>query len=450
MKKHKKLTRFIFVASIVIVLIGGGVLYYFKDLIFNKPQDSELGEYYGLFGYAPIVGDGTLYIDYSNKFVEYAAEIEAGMAEGATSEQKALAAYIIYRIGCLADATQLMSAKYTIGSGVATGTVNMGETEIDVSGAMNLTASYYNLKYPFTIPSTVEDIYTTAYQKYCVSEEYTQIPKDGVSGSNEDIVKLGEPTLRSTLPFARKTILTPTKKVIWSADQSTCVITPDKATAEFPVRSKYFSIKSQEDIMAEELADDITRPYDSSWGDVYGLTSHDMSIHIINPHTIIGDSVIITKVLGKDILENDKYYYTAEFDIDTVNGSGTTESATYYAENIFKSQAPEIFINFLNGYYLTYSALSIKMSVYENGYFRTFSTNDTWAMGGEVKAVGATAAITSVNSSTEAYCYDYDTIMQGFLNRYYGDMEEVNLPMNELPFISNLSEFTAEPYGSYR
>ncbi|MGI6701198.1 MAG: hypothetical protein ACOX3U_01855 [Christensenellales bacterium] len=452
MLKNKKVKKILIITVVIVLLIGGGIFYYYKDMIFNKPQDSELGVYYGLFGYAPMTNEDSLYIDYTDRFASYNAEIQAAMAPDATAEEKALAAYIIYRVGCLADATQVMSAKYSTGEGVATGIVTLGDKEIDVSGEMKVTASYYNLKYPFIIPSSVDSIYDGTYGLYVASEEYTQIPKGGVSGSDENIVKAGEPSLRSSLPFARKTIITPDYKVVWNAITSTCVISPEKAVAEFPDKKRYFDKYTTAEIKAEEEENELVRPYDEDWGDIYGLNARDMSIHIINPDTIIGDSVVIAKHTGADIAGNSIDYYSVEFDIDTETGRGTKDSATYYSEQIYKAQAPEMFTNFLEGYYLHYSALTVKMSVFTNGYFRTFETDEVWSMGGVIKGIGSiTAEITSVNKSAEAFCYDYDTIMQGYVNRYFGDNDKVNIPIETLPFYkSDLAGFTPKPYGEYR
>ena len=452
MKKHKKLFKLIIILSVVVLLIGGGVLFYYKDVWFNKPQGSELGTMYGEFGFAPIVGQETLFINYSDRFTQFQAEIDAGMAANATAEEKALAAYIIYRIGCLANETSPMYAKYSIGKGKATGKVDDRGNVIDVSGEMKVTASYYNLRYPFTKPSSVDQVYTNAYNIYTASEEYTQIPKDGVTGSDEKIVKGAEPALRSTLPFGRKTIITLDKKVVWNAKTSTCVITPENATAEFSENKRDYVSKSLSAVKEEEIAKNLVRNYSEDWGDLYGLTAHDVSIHIINPYTILGDTVVIEKLKGKDLKNKVKYYYSVTFEVDTVTNRGTEQSATYYSEQIYKAQAPEVFIKFLEGYYLTYSYLNIRMSIYENGYFRTFGSDEVWAMGGEIKGLGKiTASITSNNEALEVYCYDYDTIMQGYVNRYFGNKEYVNLPMEALPFYeSDLKNFTPEEYGEYR
>jgi len=445
--RKKKWVKTLVILSLVIVIIGGGLLYYFKDLIFNKPQDSELGVYYGLFGYAPDMGGN--YIDYSSRFDTYSVEIEAGMAESATPEQKVQAAYIIYRIGCLADATALMRAKYTTGSGSASGIVNLGSSVIDVNGAMNMTASYYDLKYPFTVPASVEDVYAN-YACYGVSEEYTQMPNNAVTGSNDALVGLGEPYLRSSLPFARKSLCTPQYQVIWEADKSSCIISPELVTANFEQKAKDIAIKTQASVAEEKAAMGLTRDYGENWGDIYGLTAKDLSIHIVNPSTIIPETVVITKHTGANIAGDELDYYSVSFELDTITNRGTPESATYYAEQLYQSQAPSEFTSFLKDYHLYYNSLKVNMSVFDNGYFRTWGTEEQWEMGGAVENI-ASASIVSDNDSMEAYCYDYDTIMQGFVNRYYGDNALVNMPITAIPFYEdNLAAFTPQPYGSYR
>ena len=88
-------------------------------MLFNKPQDSTLGEYYGLFAYAPVTDGDSLFIDYSAKFSEFEEEIAAGMSKDAYAEQKALAAYIIYRIGACPMQRHPYKAKYGTGGGSA-------------------------------------------------------------------------------------------------------------------------------------------------------------------------------------------------------------------------------------------------------------------------------------------------------------------------------------------
>ncbi len=448
-KKKRKVLFTIFIIFLAIVLLaGGGILFVFWDVIINKPQESHLGEYYGLFAYAPVMDGDINFIDYSSKLEEYAPQIEAGMAADATPEQKALSAYIIYRIGCLANATLPFKARYGTGSGSATGVVDTGKDDITVAGGMNVTATSSEIRYPMSNPSSIEEVYSPAYQQYIAGEEYTQIPASGVTSSVPSILTLAEPILRITLPFARRYISTPDYKTVWNAKTGTCVISEEKATAEFPLKARSFSRKSQTSILAEELEKGVARNYDEDWGDPYGLVARDMALHIINPNTILGDTVTIKKEIGTDINMQEIVFYNVEFEVDTKTNRGTPQSATYYSEQFYKAQAPDIFLSYLQDYFLHYSDLKVKFQVFENGYFRTWSTNETWSMGGKVG--DATVELISNNESMEAYCYDYDTVMQGFVNRYYGDQELVDMPMSALPFYSLLQDYTQQEYGSYR
>ena len=90
------------------------------------------------------------------------------------------------------------------------------------------------------------------------------------------------------------------------------------------------------------------------------------------------------------------------------------------------------------------------MTVFENGYFRTWSTDETWAMTGKINQVELDVTLTSDNFSTEAHCYDHDMIMQGFVNRWIGDNASVGQPMSDLPFYEKLKGYTKEAYGTYR
>ena len=212
---------------------------------------------------------------------------------------------------------------------------------------------------------------------------------------------------------------------------------------------KNITKRTHAELEAEALANGSARPYDESWGDIYGLTAKDMSLHVINPDTILGDTVKIAKVTGIGIDEEEIEYYSVEFELDTVSNKGTPQSATYYAEQFYKAQAPDAFMNYLQDYFLNYSYLKVRFGVFTNGYFRTWSTKETWSMGGKI-ANAATAEIISDNDSMEAFCYDYDTVMQGFVNRYYGDLPIANMPMSSLPFYSLLQSYTPQEYGSYR
>lgn len=435
----------LFVVFSVIIVAGGIILGCFWDLLTAEPQESVLGTYYGLFGYAPITGIDTYYADYSNLFVSYSDEIQAAMDEEATDQEKVLAAYIIYRIACLSNATALQKAKYSIGSGLATGNVYLFNSEepLAVSGGMNLNATYYELLYPFEQPAEVSDIYGEGYSSFGVSEEYTQIPAGAVTSNREGFTRIGEIVLNSTLPFARRSIYDDNEKTIWTGDAKTCVITENSSVAEFSTKSRNFRTA----VLGGEQP--YTRVYGDDWGDPYGLTAKDLSIHIINTDTIIASSVEITEYTGTDINDNPTPFYSVSFEIDTESGRGTESSATYYAEQLYLAEAPAAFTAYLSNYHMNYTYLKVDFSVFDNGYLRTWGTDETWEMYGEVTGV-ATATITSNNNSTEAFCYDYDTIMQGFSNRYFGDISAVNKPKTALPFYELLSEFEPEEYGGYR
>jgi hypothetical protein len=448
-KKKKVLRTILIIVLSVSLLAGGGFVWYFRDVLFNKPQDSTLGEYYGLFAYAPVTDGDSLFIDYSAKFSEFEEEIAAGMAKDATAEQKALAAYIIYRIGCLSDATAPYKAKYGTGSGSAQGIVQWGDEEIVVSGGMNATMTSSEIRYPMDKPDSVAHSYSDDFGRYIAGEEYTQIPQGAVNSSNTTIAKPAELILRATLPFARRYLSTPEYKTVWDAKTGTCVISEERAVAEFVEKEKYITKRTHAELEAEALANGSARPYDESWGDIYGLTAKDMSLHVINPDTILGDTVKIAKVTGIGIDGEKIEYYSVEFELDTVSNKGTPQSATYYAEQFYKAQAPDAFMNYLQDYFLNYSYLKVRFGVFTNGYFRTWSTKETWSMGGKI-ANAATAEIISDNDSMEAFCYDYDTVMQGFVNRYYGDLPIANMPMSSLPFYSLLQSYTPQEYGSYR
>ncbi|HPD02083.1 MAG TPA: hypothetical protein PK245_01800 [Clostridia bacterium] len=449
-KKFKK--RLIILISVlsVFVIIGSVLLWLFWGLIINKALNSDLGSYYGLFGYAPQTDEDSIYTDYSAQFELFSTEIEAAMEDDATPEQKALAAYIIYRIACLADATSPMRAKFTVGLGRATGGMTMNDTSIEISGGMDLTATYYDLIYPFNAKIAIADRYTDAYKVYSVSEEYTQVPKDSVAASDESLVSIGELGLRSLLPFARRRIKTPEKQVVWTGDALTTAITKTGVTADFSEAQRNFDIKSRAEYEAAEA--EFTRPYPDDYGDPYGLSAHDISVHVITPDVVMGDTVKIEKKSGTKIGDSIIEYYSVDFEVDTLSGRGTEECASYYAEKLYLSQAPGIFLDILKDYSLYYGKLKVNMTVFTNGYMRTWTTEEVWEMSGKVDLgiLKATASVTSKNDSTEAYCYDYDTIMQGFVNRWYGDIDKVNYKMSSLPFYSLLKEFQKQAYGSYR
>ena len=431
-KKLRKWEIALIVIAIIIALIGGGLLYVFWDVIFSKATNSDLGPFPDNFGYFSDINNYGIYKDYSEHFAQFEDEIQAGMAEDATDEEKALAAYIIYRVACLSNSTTPEFAKYTTGGGSATGDLVMGSS-IQVGGKMNMTSTYYNI--------VAED------GKYTAQEEYTQVPKGAITASQEGLAGIGELLINGLLPFARRTIATPEETITWNGDSKSSVITEEGVTGKFEEKEKAFTVKTAEQI-AEEAK--YNRPYGDDWYDEYGLSSHDLSIHIINPQTIIPSSVKISEEYGSDLNGRDLKYYVVDFEVDTVTNRGTEQSATYYAEQLYLANAPLDFLDQLGGYSLYYSELKVKMTVFQNGYIRTWETDETWIMQANVTAVDASCTLTSKNFSTEAYCYDHDTIMQGFVNRWIGDSEFVNKPMEDLPFADELAGYEKEEYGTYR
>ncbi|MBQ8178448.1 MAG: hypothetical protein IJ033_04565 [Clostridia bacterium] len=431
-KKLRKWEIALIVIAIIIALVGGGLLYIFWDVIFSKASNADLGPFPDNFGYFSDINNYGIYKDYSEHFAQFEEEIQAGMAEDATDEEKALAAYIIYRVACLSNSTAPEYAKYTTGGGSATGDLVMGGS-IQVGGSMKMTSTYYNI--------------AAEEGKYTAQEEYTQVPKGAITASEEGLAGIGELLINGLLPFARRSIVTPDETVTWNGDSKSSKITETGVTGTFEESEKSFTNKTAEQIAQEAK---YNRPYGEDWYDEYGLSSHDLSIHIINPQTIIPSTVKITEEIGSDLNGKNIKYYIVEFEVDTETNRGTEQSATYYAEQLYLANAPLDFLNELGGYSLYYSELKVNMTVFQNGYIRTWETDETWVMQANVNEVNATCTLTSVNYSTEAYCYDHDTIMQGFVNRWIGDSEYVNKPMEDLPFYDELEGYEKEAYGTYR
>ena len=446
-KKLRKWEIALIVIALIIALVGGGLLYVFWDVIFSKATNSDLGAFPEKFGIFADSKNYDLYKDYSEHLAQFEDEIKAGMASDATDEEKVLAAYIIYRVACLSNSTAPETAKYSTGGGSATGILTMDGSQIEVGGSMNMTSTYYNILYPTQTPSKVSDVYDGTYGLYKAQEEYTQVPKGAISASQDGLADIGEVLINGLLPFARRGISTPDTVITWNGDSKSSVITPEGVTGKFPEKKKSFTIKTTEQIEAEAK---YNRPYDETWGDEYGLTSRDLSIHIINPQTIIPSTVKIEELYGNDINGEMIKYYVVDFEVDTETNRGTEESATYYAEQLYLANAPLDFLDKLGGYKLYYSELKIKMTVFENGYIRTWQTDETWVMSANIDIVKATCTLTSRNFSEEAYCYDHDTIMQGFVNRWIGDSEYINMPMEELPFYDMLKGYEKQEYGTYR
>lgn len=446
-RKIKKWEIALIVIALIIAIIGGALLYVFWDVIFSKATTSDLGAYPEKFG---VFADSTkydVYKDYSEHLAQFEDEIKAGMAPNATDEEKVLAAYIIYRVGCLSNSTAPEKAKYTTGGGNATGILEMNGSSIEVGGGMNMTSTYYDILYPNNTPEKVSELYDGTYGLYSAKEEYTQIPEGKITASQDGLASIGEVLINALLPFARRSIDTPEKSITWNGDSTSSIITPDGVTGKFKDRSGDYTVKTAEQIKEEAK---YLRPYGDDWYDDYGLNAHDISTHIINTDTIIPDSVVIEEFYGEDINGKLMKCYSVAFDIDTETNRGTDKSATYYAEQLYLANAPLDFLDKLGGYKLYYSELKIKMTLFENGYMRTWQTDETWIMSANIDMVSATCTLTSKNFSEEAYCYDHDTIMQGFVNRWIGDSANVNMPMESLPFYDMLKGYQKQAYGEYR
>lgn len=446
-RKIKKWEIALIVIALIIALIGGGALYLFWDVIFSKATDSQFGAFPENFGYFNDIKEYDLYKDYSDHFAQFEDEIQRGMADDATDEEKVLAAYIIYRVACLSNATAPEYAKYTTGGGSAIGDLVIGDKNVQVGGGMNMTSTYYTILDPTETPQNVADLYNGKVGKYVAQEEYTQIPEGAITASDESLVDIGEMLIGALLPFARRSIVTPEETITWNGDSKSSKITEENVTAKFPEKQKAFTTKTAEQI-AEEAK--YNRPYGDDYYDDYGLNAHDISIHIINKETIIPSSIKITENVTNDLKGREVKYYEVEFSVDTETNRGTEQSATYYAEQLYLANAPLDFLENLGGYKLYYSDLNIKMSVFENGYVRTWATDEEWIMSARIDAVDATCTLTSRNFSEEAYCYEHDTIMQGFVNRWIGDNQYVNKPIEDLPFYEELAGLEKEAYGTYR
>lgn len=446
-KKLKKWEIALIVIALIIALIGGGLLYVFWDVIFSKATESQFGAFPENFGYFSDKTDYSLYKDYTDHFAQFEEEIKAGMASDATDEEKVLAAYIIYRVACLSNATAPEYAKYTTGGGSAVGDLVKGGSNIQVGGSMNMTSTYYTILNPTKTPANIADLYNGNIGKYVAQEEYTQIPEGAINASDQRLEGIGELIINGLLPFARRSIVTPEETITWNGDSKSSVITEDGVTAIFPTNGKAFTVKT-----AEEIAEEATynRPYGDDYYDEYGLNAHDISIHIINTNTIIPSTVKISEHVTNDLKGKDIKYYEVEFEVDTETNRGTEQSATYYAEQLYLANAPLDFLNKLGGYKLYYSDLNVKMGVYENGYMRTWKTDEEWIMSANLDIISATCTLTSRNFSEEAYCYHHDTIMQGFVNRWIGAEEGVNKPIENLPFYDELKGYEKQPYGQYR
>lgn len=436
------------ITIVTIIAVGTASVFIALEALSSGGTDSTIADAPGTFGEG-IAKNNNIYTTYEDLVAQFEDEIKAGMASDATDEEKVLAAWILYRIASMADYNAPEKAKYATGGGRATGDLLIGESAISVGGGMNMTSTYYT-------------ILDAQGNKYVAQEEYTQVPAGTVEASsngkpNNMFISAGEAALPAFLGFARRGIVTPDKTVTWAGANESSVISETGVTGKFADKEKQFNVLTAEE--AAEKASAYERDYGANWGDAYGGTAPDLSIHVINLDTIIPDSVKITKELFSD-------YYTVAFDVDVnaivgqgVDAEGNTFDihATWYAEQLYLANAGLDFLNSLGNYSLRYSELKVNMTVFDNGYIRTWSTDETWIMSANithdlvVKLFGsASATLTSKNESSEVYCYNHDTIMQGFVNRWIGDNRYVGMPMSELPFADKLAGYEAQEYGTYR
>ena len=448
------------VFAVIVAIVGCTLLGVFWDIWFTEQTDSNLGQFYKPFGHSPLTIEresDSIYMDYTDHFAQFSDEIEKAMEPDATDDEKALAAYIIYRVGCLSNATATEKAKYSIGGGDASGTLSINKDTYNVGGKMNMTSTYYTImnskdgqKMPTSLDRAGIDAFKANNETYVAYEEYTQIPADGIWSDDPSLVDTGNMVIRAILPFARRIIETPEGKITWSGNAQSAVITPESATGEFKGTAGEFKKQTKEEVIEESK---YLRDYsDPSWFDIYGLTAPDLSLHVITPKTILGSTVEITKLDGVTVDGKSAPYYSVKFKVDTETYRFTDESPTRYAEALYMMYVPDMIFDYVDDYSYYYDKLEVEMTVFENGYVRTWSTNERWVMQGGFSVFGLKlgAQIAAETFSTEAYCYEHDTIMQGFVNRWIGDHKHADAPMNELPFYNQLKDYEQQPYGTYR
>ena len=408
----------------------------------------------------------------------------------ATDEEMALAAWIIYRVASKADFNAPEKAKYSTGGGYAGGKVtlpDMFDAPLEVGGGMNMTSTY------FTILDGTD--------KYVAQEEYTQFPAGSIKASDDSLVFVGEACVPSLLAFARRGIVTPEKTVTWNGENDSSVITDNGVTGKFKDNKNRYKFMTAAE--AEEAASVYERIYPETWGDEYGGTAPDLSLHVINPDTIKANTVVIYEVTediqgvykldkeGNPVLDDEgnkvlKYtkavdkegntikYYAVEFEVDPEaivgqlydengelvldeDGNPIDVNATYYAEQLYLSNGGGL-LAALGRPDLSYGKLVVNMSVFGNGYIRGWTTDETWIMSADITnetvvdmaGAGSNATLISENYSEEYYTYNHEIIMQGFVNRWIGDSKNVGMPMSDLPFADKLAGYEKQSYGSYR
>ena len=263
----------------------------------------------------------------------------------------------------------------------------------------------------------------------------------------------------------------------WNGDNVSAEITDTGVTGKFEDKKGNYKVLTAEE--QAEAASKYERVYGDDWGDEYGGTAPDLSIHVINTDTIIADSVEITEVVATDAEGNEIKIYDVKFSVDVrkvidagedgiagvhddndptggVNGKDD-KTATWYAEQLYLANAGLGFLEGLGSYDLSYGKLDVTMSVFENGYIRSWATDETWIMSADITHKDVVSfcgksncTLTSENYSEEFYTYNHDVVMQGFVNRWIGDNKNVDIPMSSLPFAEELAKYEKQAYGSYR
>ena len=91
------------VIALIIAIIGCTLLGVFWDIWFTEQTDSNLGQFYKTFGYSPVtttVESDSIYVDYTDHFAQFSAEIERAMAPDATDEDQQITCHLLL-MGCL-------------------------------------------------------------------------------------------------------------------------------------------------------------------------------------------------------------------------------------------------------------------------------------------------------------------------------------------------------------
>jgi len=173
----------------------------------------------------------------------------------------------------------------------------------------------------------------------------------------------------------------------------------DIASAEFT--GNIIKYDNSTHIDAKKKKGYVYRGYPNDWYDEYGLSSPEKTDFIINTESIKGDTVQVVERQDK----NANKYYELSFDVDCkkVLSGGTT--ATYYFEqfminhlDLYDSAFKDFDID------IKYNSLHLTMEIWDNGYFRSWKTDESWTVNAAILgiAVPATTTITSY----EYFSYD--------------------------------------------